>query len=221
METKMIKRRDFLIRSTTALTIATSFGDSARAAPLRPLRAKPTVRTLFARPRQQGDYLLITDSTPFPRPLIKEEVVERFFGSGTFDTLSQADHWCMISAGWFEGEDLFTPQPNRDSSYVTWCAVYRPEVEAYDLLMDIFSERVFSPVGLYAPEFGLRLGEHPSSPRYATATIEDASALIELASYVACQSDRVTINPSPLDPNNTAHNHDLLRATTISGEGIR
>lgn len=217
----MIKRRDFLIRSTTALTIATSFGDPAHAAPLRPLRAKQTVRTLFARPRQQGDYLLITDSTPFPHPLIKEEVVERVFGAGTFDTLSQSDHWCMIGAGWFEGEDLFTPRPNGDPAYATWCATYRPEVEAYDLLMDIFSERVFSSLGLIVPEFGLRLGEHPSSPRYATATIEDASALIELASYVARQSDRVTINPSPLDPKSTAHNHDLPRATTISGEGVR
>lgn len=106
----------------------------------------------------------------------------------------------MIDAGWFDDTDLFTPVPQGDPTYLTWCEHYRPEVEAFDFLLDVFGERALSPFGLVVPEFDLTLAEHPCTPRFATATIEDASALPELAKYVASKSEWVAIDPSPQGP---------------------
>ncbi|WP_294613823.1 hypothetical protein [uncultured Roseovarius sp.] len=144
--------------------------------------------------------MLVSDGSAVPRPLIRQNAIERIFGSDIYDTLSQPDHWCMIDAGWFDDTDLFMPLPQGDPAYLTWCECYRPEVEAFDILLDIFGERALSPFGLIVPEFDLTLAEHPSTPRFATATVEDASVLPELAKYVASRAEWVTIDPSPQRP---------------------
>jgi len=192
-----MKRRDFLIRSATALTSAAAFAGPVHAAPPAPLRAKQTLRRLRAQRRPRGDYLLVSDGSASPRQLIRKDAVERVFGVGVFETLAQPDHWRMVDAGWFGEEDLFTPQPNGDPAYVTWCATYRPEIEAFELLMEVFSDRVFCPVGLDLPEFSLTLAEHPCTPRYATATIDDPAVLPVLAAYVAGRTEWVSIDPLP------------------------
>jgi hypothetical protein len=158
------------------------------------------LRTLFAQPRQNGAYLLISDGSPAPRRLIRRSAIKRVFGSNIFDTLSQPDHWRMIDAGWFGDTDLFMPVPQGDPAYRMWCDHYRLEVEAFDFLMDIFCERALGSFGASISEFSLTLAEHPCTPRYATATIDDASALPELAKYVVSRSDWVAINPSPRQP---------------------
>lgn len=196
----MINRRDFLIQSAASLTAAISLASPVKALPPRPLRARPRLRTLFAEPRKNGTYLLVSDGSPVPRPLIRPAAIERVFGSDIYATLLQPDHWRMIDAGWFDDTDLFMPVPQGDPAYLTWCEHYRPEVEAFDFLLDIFGERALSPFGLIVPEFDLTLAEHPSTPRFATATVEDVSALPELANYVASKAEWVAIDPSPQVP---------------------
>lgn len=190
-----MKRRDFLICSATALTSSAAFAGPVHAVSPVPLRAIQSVRRLSAKRRPYGDYLLVSDGSTSPRPLIRKNAIERVFGAGVFETLAQPDHWRMVVAGWFGDHDLFKPQPSGDPAYVTWCATYKPEIEAFDLLMDVFGDRVECPVGLEVPEFCLTLAEHPCTPRYAIATIDDPSVLPALAAYVASQTEWVSINP--------------------------
>lgn len=189
----MFTRREFVVRSAAGLTAVPILKNPVLAAPPRPLRAAQAPRKLLVRNEQDGRCLLVSDGPTAPRELIRPEAVYRVFGSGVYDTLSQPDHWRMIDAGWFGGEDLFTPVPLGDPAYLTWCAWHRPENEAHDLLLDIFSDTAFGPFGVYIPECGLTLAEHPCTPRYATARLDNQWFLPELARHLAGRTSWIVI----------------------------
>jgi hypothetical protein len=135
-----------------------------------PLRAKPRHRRIFARRHQKEGWLLYSDAPNKPRKVIRADVIERVFGEGAYNRLSQRDHWEMIEAGWFEGDDLHMPALLADDTYHVWRGYYYPVTEAHDLLEDAFSDKYdqMSPFGWYVPN-GLVLRVHPRTPRYATA----------------------------------------------------
>ena len=189
----MFTRRDFVVRTAAGLTAVHVLTTPLMAAAPRPIRGAKVSRKLLVRDEPDGRCLLVSDGPTVPRELIRPEAVHRVFGPGVYDTLSQPDHWSMIDAGWFGGEDLFTPVPLGDSAYLTWCALHRPENEAHDLLLEVFHDRTFGPLGAYIPECGLTLAEHPSTPRYATARLDHEYFLPELARHVAERTSRVSV----------------------------
>ena len=91
----------------------------------------------------------------------------------------------LIDEGWFAEDDLYDLTDPSDPALAIWQVNYRPEVEAHDLLYDLFHNRAFSPFGFYIPELGLELAEHPSSPRFATAKLDHEFCLPRLAEEVA------------------------------------
>ncbi len=180
----MLKRRNFIIRSVICMTALPILTTPTLPSPLRPLRAEKRPRKLLVRHELDGRCLIVSDGPTAPRDLIRSEVIDRVFGPGVYDTLSQPDHWRMIEAGWFGGADLFTPVPLGDPAYLAWCSWHRPENDAHDLLLHLFSDRVFGRFGVYLPEYGLTLAEHPCTPRYATARVEHAGFLPELTRQI-------------------------------------
>lgn len=192
----MLSRRDFM--TTAAITTATTtLFEAARAAPARqPLRALPRVRTLYARPHESGGLRLFSDGAPEPRALVREDVLDRAFGRGAARLLQQPDHWRMIDEGWFAGDDLYTPEDPSSMEYWIWQANHHPECEAHDLLCDLFRAGLSVPWGS-VPELGLALGEHPCTPRFATATLHHPAALPRLARQVAEMTTWVIVDPEP------------------------
>lgn len=189
----MITRRDFIISSAAAAATAMPFANQAQPLAVGPLTAKQRMRRLFLTRTPEWEYRLVSDGPDRPQPLIKRSVVERTFGGGTYDTLRQRDHWEMIEAGWFRGDDLFVPQPVRDPEYDIWQAFYRPEVEAHDLLEDLFFEGRAPRWGAHMPEYSMTLAEHPNTPRYATAKIYDIHYLPQLAAAVEARTPNLLV----------------------------
>ena len=185
----MLKRREFILRSVACMTALPILPTLMLPTPLRPLTAEKRPRKLLVRHEPDGRCLIVSDGPTAPRDLIRPAVIDRVFGPGVYATLSQPDHWRMIDAGWFGGDDVFTPVPQGDPAYQVWCSWYRPEVEAHDLLMEAFSDRNFGPFGIYIADCGLTLAEHPSTPRYATARVEHSCFLPELAKQVIARTD--------------------------------
>jgi len=179
-----LQRREFVLQSAACLTAMPTLLTPGLSGPLRPLRADQTPRRLLVRHEAGGRCLILSDAPAAPRDLIRPKVIDRVFGLGVYDTLSQPDHWRMIDAGWFGGADLFTPVPLGDPAYLAWCSWHRPENDAHDLLLHLFSDRVLGRFGVYLPECGLTLAEHPCTPRYATARVEHAGFLPELAKQI-------------------------------------
>lgn len=195
----MITRRDFV--ATSAATIAAGAAQAVRQAgvPERgalPLRAAPKVRWLHATILADGHLRLTSDGPTEPRPLIRPEVLDAAFGAGTRDVLVQPDHWAMIEAGWFSGADLVQPTDPASKDYETWCAFHRPEVEAHDLLMDLFGVQAFWLFGGRIADLGLTFQRHPTTPRFATVTVEDRPALSRLTDVVLSRTDWIRIEPT-------------------------
>lgn len=180
----MITRRNFIVTSAATASSPLALDAAASEAPRLPLRALPRVRRLRAEPTSDGRLLLLSDGPKTPPKLIKPEALERVFGPGTDGVLSQPDHWRMIDEGWFVEEDLEELTDPNDPALMIWQANYRPEVEAHDLLYDLFRDRIKGPFGAYIPEVGLELGEHPATPRFATAKVNDEFYLSLLAAEV-------------------------------------
>lgn len=193
----MSTRRDFVIGAAAALTALSNLATPILALPLEPLWAKKRRRRLLVRHEPDGRCLILSDGPTTPRSIIHRDAIDRVFGSGIYDSLSQPDHWCMIDAGWFGGEDLFTPVPLGEPAYLTWCALHRPENEAHDLLLGVFRDRSFGPFGFYIPECGLTLAEHPSTPRYATARLDSEYFLPSLVEYVAQHAPWLSFSGGP------------------------
>lgn len=185
----MLRRRDFVLQSAAGLTAVPALATPMLRGALRPLTAEKRARRLLARHEPDGRCLIVSDGPTAPRDLIRPAVIDRVFGTGVYANLSQPDHWCMIDADWFGRDDLFKPVPQGDPAYLVWCARYRPEVEAHDLLLEVFGDEGFSPFGVYIASCGLTLAEHPSTPRYATARVEHQWFLPELAKQVGARSD--------------------------------
>ena len=160
---------------------------------MTPLRAERGRRKLFVRRTPDWEFILYSNGPNRPQPLIKRSVIERTFGDDVYDTLRQRDHWAMIEAGWFGADNQFLPQPVRDPEYDIWQAYYRPEVEAHDLLEDIFFDGKAPWWGAYIQEYGLTLAEHPSTPRYATAKINNVLNLPPLAAAIAERTSHVSL----------------------------
>ncbi|PVZ48382.1 hypothetical protein [Thalassobacter stenotrophicus] len=184
----MFTRRDFI--ATSAATASSPLaGHAANERDVRlPLKAQPRVRTLFTKPTGDGRLLLFSDGPKSPSKLIKPEALERAFGPGTDLVLQQPDHWRMVEAGWFAEEDLYEPTDFEDPTFLIWHANYRPETEAHDLLCDLFRDHVTGPFGAGLPDLRLELGEHPSTPRYATATLDGDWCLPRLMDEVAART---------------------------------
>lgn len=192
----MITRRNFI-----AASAATASGPLAGAAAEQdrrlPLKAEPRVRTLLARPAEDGRLRLISDGPEAPPKLIRPEALERAFGTGTSLVLYQPDHWRMIDEGWFIDDDLYEPSDVKDTAFYIWQANYRPETEAHDLLYDLFENDITGPFGIRIAKYGLELGEHPCTPRYATAKLDGAECLPDLAAEVARRTRWLIIEASP------------------------
>ena len=202
----MLTRRDFIIGAAAALTALPDLASPMLEAPLRPLRVNHESRTLVVQKEPDGRCLIVSDGPKAPRNLIRRDAIDRVFGAGVYDSLCQRDHWRMIDAGWFAGDDLFMPVPLGDPAYLIWCARHRPENEAHDLLSDLFLDRAFGPFGVYIPEFGLTLAEHPNTPRYATARLDSEYFLPSLAEHASQQAPWLSFslgrlqNPSAFVP---------------------
>lgn len=189
----MITRRDFIV--TSAATASSSVALQAEEPNVRlPLKSLPKVRALFGKPTEDGRLLLFADGPETPRKLIKSAVLERAFGVGTNLLLQQPDHWRMIDEGWFTGEDLYEPCGFDDPAFCVWCANYRPETEAHDLLHDLFHDQVAGPFGARIPHLGLELAQHPTTPRYATAKLDGDWCLARLAAEVSKRTNWILIN---------------------------
>ena len=188
----MMNRRTLLLAS--AAMGAVSFVGAARTVPLVPLRAEPRHRRIFASTGKYGCYRLESDGPAQPRKIVRKDVIERTFGEGTYDTLTQPDHWRMIDAGWFGGDDLHQPIPIADEAYDIWWANHHPMVEAHDILADLFPDLyVGFPFGSGIRKFGVEMAEHPCSPRFVTADVDSDFHLIRLADEVAARSDLISI----------------------------
>lgn len=188
----MTTRRQFLASSAAVLS-AIPARLNATLLDLGPLRADMRRRKLFVRRTPDWEFILYSNGPNRPQPLIKRSVIERTFGDDVYDTLRQRDHWAMIEAGWFGSDDQFLPQPVRDPEYDIWQAYYRPEVEAYDLLEDIFFDGNAPWWGAYLQEYGLSLAEHPNTPRYATAKIQNLLGLPALAVAINERTPHVSL----------------------------
>ncbi|WP_050929997.1 hypothetical protein [Aestuariivita boseongensis] len=102
----------------------------------------------------------------------------------------------MIEEGWFSGDDVYEPTDPDDPALFIWQTHYRPEIEAYDLLREVFRDRVQFPFGAYIPELGFELAEHPFTPRHATAKLNDEVRLPYFAAEVARRTSSIVIVPS-------------------------
>lgn len=188
----MTTRRQFLFSSAATLTALPACLNAA-VPKLVPLRAEVRCRRLFVRRTPDWEFILYSNGPNRPQPLIKRSVIERTFGDDVYDTLRQRDHWAMIEAGWFGADDQFLPQSVRDPEYDIWQAYYRPEVEAHDLLEDIFFDGNAPWWGAYMQEYGLSLAEHPNTPRYATAKIRNLLGLPALAAAINERTPHVAL----------------------------
>ncbi len=113
----MLKRRGFPAASVMAALAATLPVQTFAATPLR---ATPKHRRIFPKREEDGSWLLHRDALYEPRKVIRPDVIERVFGEGAFNRLSQRDHLAMIEAGWFSGPDPHLPVPLNDPRRVAW-----------------------------------------------------------------------------------------------------
>lgn len=161
-----------------------------------PLQALPRKRFIFPRLDQYGAWLLHSDGPEAPPPTVRRDVIDKVFGTGTYDTLYLPDHWAMIEAGWFSGTDLHHPIPVVDEVYDVWRAFHHPVCEAHDLIADVFDD-LYSPApgcpGML--RLGIEMAEHPCTPRMATARIRSDHQLSNLAAELARRTDSVAIVP--------------------------
>ncbi len=190
----MISRRNFIV--TTAATASSPLAvHAAGGRDIRsPLKAQPRVRTLFTKPTEDGRVQLFSDGPQSPSKLVRPEALERAFGSGTDLVLQQPDHWRMIEEGWFAEADLYEPTEFEDPAFCIWHANYKPETEAHDLLYNLFRDQITGPFGARIPNLGLELGEHPSTPRYATAKLDGEWCLPNLTAELAERTSWLVIN---------------------------
>jgi hypothetical protein len=192
----MITRRDFIVRTAATASSPLALQAAEQQQVCLPLRALPRVRTLSARPTGDGRLLLFSDGPETPRKLVRSGALERVFGPGTDLILKQPDHWLMIDKGWFSGVDLYEPTDFEDPAFRIWHANYRPETEAHVLLYDLFQDQIAGPFGVRVPNLGLELGEHPSTPRYATAKLDGDWCLPRLVEEVAARTTWLVVDGS-------------------------
>jgi hypothetical protein len=191
----MITRRTFVVATGAATVSAAAVPAPALSLPAQPLRAARTVRRLRVEPDPFGHpvAVAVSDASPVPRPLIRPAVLDRAFGADTAERLAQPDHWAMIDAGWFSGADLYLPE-HPDPAWFDWHAIHKPTSEAFDLLFEVFADRLPGRFGGTIPEFGMAFGEHPATPRVARVLLLDPERLPALAAEIAARSDRVVLD---------------------------
>jgi hypothetical protein len=123
----MLSRRDFL-RGASALALTPQVErilehHLRHEAPL--LVPPPTAKRVFYMHRDPDhpSFRIVTDVLPFPRRLVKFDVIEEAFGEGSFRKLTQRDHWRLIDEGRFSRDDTFQPSVG-DGYYPVWAANY-------------------------------------------------------------------------------------------------
>ncbi len=133
----MLSRRDFL-RGASALALTPQVErilehHLRHEAPL--LTPPPKAHRVFYMHRDPDHpgFRIMTDALPFPRRLVKFDVIEEAFGEGSFRKLTQREHWRLIDQGRFSREDTFQPGVG-DGYYPVWAANYSPDSEAVGLL---------------------------------------------------------------------------------------
>ncbi|NKX44860.1 hypothetical protein [Roseicyclus persicicus] len=136
----MLSRRDFLA-GTSAVALAPHveriLEHHLRSdAPLLSAPARPERILYIDRDPGQHGFQIVTDALPFPRRLVKYDVIENAFGEGGFRRLTQRDHWRLIDEGRFRREDTFQPCFG-DGFYAAWLANHSPAGEAAGLLLDL------------------------------------------------------------------------------------
>ena len=192
----MITRRDFIVTTAATASSPLALQATEQQQVCTPLKAMPRVRTLSAKPTGDGRLILFSDGPETPQKLIRPGALERAFGLGTDLELRQPDHWLMIDKGWFSVADLYEPTDFEDPAFRIWHTNYRPETEAHDLLYDLFRDQIAGPFVVRVPDLGLELGEHPSTPRYATAKLDGDWCLHRLAEEVAARTAWLVVDGS-------------------------
>lgn len=210
----MLNRRRFLAASVIGAVTATLPVQPFAATPLR---ATPKHRRLFPKREEGGSWLFHSDAPYEPRKVIRPDAIERVFGEGAFNRLSQRDHWAMIEAGWFSGPDLHLPVPLGDPTYDVWKGYYHPVTEAHDLLRTLFAAkyRVGLRWGDRLPN-GLSLAEHPCTPRYATARVYSDFDLLRCLFDVASMGPLIeVVLPEDLRPLMAQYDDPIRRQELI------
>jgi len=133
----MITRRNFLTGAgALAITPALERIASHYARTHEPLMLRPETieRVFYIHPEPLG-LRLITDAVEFPRAVVHASAIEEKLGEGTFNHLTQRDHWQLIEDGYFGGDDIYVPAP-ATAALDVWDANYSPHAEAFHLLHD-------------------------------------------------------------------------------------
>ena len=191
----MITRRNLMATfAATGAGILHANGSHFPEEPLPPLPMTLRIRKLHLTPEASDTFVIATDAPIDPPALIKPEVVDDAFGAGTHRLLSQPDHWRMIEAGWFSGNDLYLPYDIDDPAYRIWCAYYAPKTEAHDLLLDLFGGGLM-PGGGTISELGLSFAEHPCTPRLAMVKLINEFMLPQLQAEVSALTKWIEIEP--------------------------
>ncbi|MZR13767.1 hypothetical protein GQE99_12160 [Maritimibacter sp. DP07] len=100
----------------------------------------------------------------------------------------------MIEAGWFYGDDLFLPQARTDADHENWMSFHRPEVEAHDMLLELFGMRDFWLFGGRMEALGLTFERHPTRPRFVTVKLDQEGLLSGLTTAVSGLTDWIKID---------------------------
>ncbi|MHA7828922.1 MAG: hypothetical protein ACX93P_15325 [Roseovarius sp.] len=155
----MITRRNFLTGAgALAVTPVLDRVASHYARTHEPLMLRPDTieRVFYVHPEPLG-LRLITDALEFPRAVVHASAIEEKLGAGTFNHLTQRDHWRLIEDGYFGGDDIYVPAPATAALYV-WDDNYSPHAEAFHLLHDYG----LGPEGTRAMSSGLTFYEYPA-----------------------------------------------------------
>jgi hypothetical protein len=190
-----MKRRDFMKTAAAAVTAVPAHSLEAHTLPNQPLKAQLRPHVLHPEPQADGKFILLSDGPTSPQKLVRLEVLDQAFGKGTFEALDQPDHWAMIDAGWFCGNDLYEPTEFDDAQYQIWHANYSPKCEAHDLLFDLFSDLVEGIMFYSIPDLGLEFATHPCTPRLATVKLTDINYLQTLVEAVAKRTKWIVVAP--------------------------
>ena len=197
-----MKRREFIKAAAVSTVAAPAASTDARNERNAPLTAAHRIRKLRLMARRDNGLTIITDGPPNPRKLIRPDIIDQAFGAGTYNVLSQPDHWEMIDQGWFKGADLFQPRENVDQEWWIWQCYFRPENEAHDILYNLLSDQIQGVFGGSVPELGLHMGEHPCSPRLATAWLSDSSFIGRFSDAVSKRSKWLVVDQEVIASDN-------------------
>ena len=190
-----MKRRDFLKAPATISVLMGEFGFPAGNQWEHEKAPESVVRHLHFQEQPDGKLLIVSDASPNPRPLIKPYIIEEIWGPGAYELLRQPMHWQMIDSGWFEEDDLWYPFDQDCNELDVWNAFYHPVCEAHDIVCRVLGISSIFIVKSGRSDLGLQVAEHPSTPRYATAKLNNEGYVRHFAAEIHSRTKHVFVTP--------------------------